>query len=116
MHEMPVTESILSISLKHAALNKASKVISIHLQIGGLSDLADEWLQRYFDYLSRGTMAEGAILKIQRTAAVIQCGACRGSYEVQPAQIGNPVCPACGEKGGALVSGREFYIKTMEVQ
>jgi hydrogenase nickel incorporation protein HypA/HybF len=116
MHELSITESILDIVLKHGAANKANKVIFVHLQIGGLSDLEDEWLQRYFDYLSKDTIAEGAKLKIERTAVVIQCVICRVTYEAQPAQMGNLVCPACGSKSGTLVSGREYYVKTMEVQ
>ena len=60
MHELPVTESILNIVLTHAKRNRARKVISIHLKIGELSDLENEWVQRYFDYLSKDTIAEGA--------------------------------------------------------
>jgi len=116
MHEMPVTESILDIVLKHAVMNECTKVLSIHLQIGGLSDLADEWLQRYFNYLSRGTMAEGAKLKIDRMPVVLKCDDCRVSSVTQPAQIDTFVCPVCGAKSAALVSGREYYIKTMEAQ
>ena len=113
---MPITESILDIVLKHASMNKASKIISIHLQIGKLSDFEDEWLQRYFDYVSKGTAAEGAKLEIERTPVVVQCASCLVSYEAQPAQMGNLVCPACGAKSGVLVSGREYFIKAMEVQ
>jgi len=116
MHEMPITESILNIVLKHAVMNKASKVMAIHLQIGKLSDLEDEWMQRYFDYLSKGSIAEGAKLKIERTPIVVRCDGCAASYEAQVAQIGNLSCPSCGEKKGTLVSGREYYIKSMEVQ
>ena len=57
MHELPITESILKIVLKHAETNSVRKVMSINLQIGKLSDLEDEWIQRYFDYLSKGTVA-----------------------------------------------------------
>ena len=116
MHEMPITESILNIVLKHAAMNNARQVMSIHLQIGKLSDLEDEWLQRYFDYLSKGTIAQGAKLKIERTPIMVQCDSCSVSYEAQTAQMGNLVCPACGADRGTLLSGREYYIKTMEVQ
>jgi hydrogenase nickel incorporation protein HypA/HybF len=59
MHELPITESILKIVLKHAEMNSARKVITVHLQVGKLSDLEDDWIQRYFDYLSKGTIAEG---------------------------------------------------------
>jgi len=39
MHELPITESILKIVLKHAETNNVRQVVTIHLQIGKLSDL-----------------------------------------------------------------------------
>ena len=116
MHELPITESILKIVLKHAQLNNASQVLTVHLQIGKLSDLEDEWIQRYFDYLSKGTVAEGAKLKIQRMPIMMQCSACSTSYEAEAAKIGDLACPQCGQKESSLLSGREYYIKDMEVQ
>ncbi len=116
MHEMPITESILNIVLKHAMMNETRKVMVVHLQIGKLSDLEDEWLQRYFDYLSKGTIAEGAKLKIERMPIVVRCDACSSTFEAEVSRIGNLVCPSCGAESGTLVSGREYYIKSMEVQ
>ena len=116
MHELPVTESILKIILKHAEKNNVRQVVSISLQIGKLSDLEDEWIQRYFDYLSKGTLAQGAKLKIERMPIMVQCSACSTSYEAEAKNLGELVCPACGGKNITLVSGREYYIKDMEVQ
>jgi hydrogenase nickel incorporation protein HypA/HybF len=116
VHELPITESILKIVLKHAEMNGVQKVMAIHLQVGKLSDLEDDWIQRYFDYLSKGTVAEGAKLKIERTPIMMRCNACSMSYEMEIARMGDLVCPACGEKGGTLVSGREYTVKEMEVQ
>jgi len=116
MHELPITESILKIVLRHAEGQSVRKVVTIRLQIGRLSDLEDEWIQRYFDYLSEGTIAEGAKLKIERTPVMMHCSACSTSYEAQTARIGDLACPACGAGGGTLLSGREYYIKEMEVQ
>jgi hydrogenase nickel incorporation protein HypA/HybF len=116
MHELPITESILKIVLKHAEKNDVRKVTAIHLRVGKLSDLEDDWIQKYFDYLSKGTLAEGAKLKIERTPIVVQCNACSASYEAEMGEMGEIVCPDCGEKGKTLVSGREYYIKEMEVE
>ena len=52
MHELPITESILKIILKHVKSNNVRKVVAVHLRIGKMSDIEDEWIQRYFDYLS----------------------------------------------------------------
>jgi len=116
MHELPITESILKIVLKHAETNNVRQVVAIHLQVGKLSDLEDEWIQRYFDYLSKGTMAEGAKLKIERMPIMLQCSACSTSYEAEATKLGDIVCPNCGQKDSTLLSGREYYIKDMEVQ
>ena len=116
MHELPITESILKIVLKHAETNNVRQVVTIHLQIGKLSDLEDEWIQRYFDFLSKGTLAQGAKLKIERMPIMLQCSACSTSYEAEATKLGDLVCPNCGQKDSTLLSGREYYIKDMEVQ
>ncbi len=116
MHELPVTESILKIVLKHAQASGVRKVRTIRLKVGKLSDLEDEWIQRYFDYLSKGSVAEGARLEIERTPIVMQCNACLESYRVEAAEIGDLPCPACGGKGGTLLSGREYTVKEMEAE
>lgn len=115
MHELPVTESILKIVLAHAEKNDVRRVVTIHLQVGRLSDLEDEWMQRYFDYVSRGTPADGAKLRIERTPIRLECSACAESYTVESgADIQKP-CPCCGCTGARLLSGREYFIKNMEV-
>ena len=116
MHELPITESILKIVLKHAEKNGVGKVNVIHMSVGMLSELEDEWLQNYFDYLSKGTVAEGAKLIIERMPVKVQCNACSNTYEANTAKIAELNCPECGEKEGTLISGREYYIKEMEVQ
>ena len=76
MHELQITERILNVVLRHAAGHDISRIVRIHLRIGELSDLQDEWIQHYFDYLSRGTLAENAQLAITRAPIVVRCEAC----------------------------------------
>ena len=115
MHELPVTESILKIVLAHAEKNGVSRIVTIHLQIGKLSDMQDEWMQRYFDYVSRGTTAEGAKLLIERTEIGLQCNECNSEYTVEAADKIDMPCPRCGQKSSQLISGREYTITNMEV-
>ena len=82
MHELQVTESILAIALRHAAMNNVEKILSIQLRVGELSDLENEWLQKYYDYLSKDTIADGAILKIERTPVVMICDDCAHSFQI----------------------------------
>ena len=115
MHELQVTERILDIAVKHAAGHDVSKIVRIGLKIGELSDLEDEWIQRYFDYLSKGTLAENAELVIERAPIVLSCQACSSSFEILKEKLGSPECPECGETKCQLVSGREYLVKNIEV-
>jgi hydrogenase nickel incorporation protein HypA/HybF len=115
MHELPVTERILKVALQHASANDVKKILAIHLRVGELSDLEDEWLQRYFDYLSRDTLAENARLVIERAPIVLGCESCSCSFEIEKSQLGDAACPECGESRCRLISGREYFVKNMEV-
>jgi len=116
MHELPVMKSILDIVLKHAHKHKVGKVRAVQLEVGMLSDLEDEWMQRYFDYLSKDSLAEGAVLKIQWNPIVFQCEECGNSFEAERRSLQDIACPACGQKKLSLVSGREYRIKNLEVE
>ncbi len=115
MHELPVIQRILDVVLRHAKANNVNKILSIKLEIGELSDLENEWMQRYFDYLSKGTTAENAKLLIQRTPVVLKCDSCERTFEVDIKKIDTIQCPDCGKTKCSLVSGKGYYIKDMEV-
>jgi len=115
MHELPVTNSICEIVLRHAAKNGAARVLSVNLEIGVLSDLQREWVQRYFDYLSRGTVAEGATLGIERVPAVFRCNSCRRPFEVDSIAVEGLACGKCRAEDVSLLSGRHYLVKNIEV-
>ena len=114
MHELSVTQSILEIALDYANRNQATKIIEIHLQIGEITDFDDEWIQRYFDFVSKGTIAEGARLRLTRIPAQLQCQACSFIFPLDRSTW-NSQCPPCQSKDTQLISGREFRIEALEV-
>jgi len=115
MHELSVTESILNIVLKHAQTNGAEKVLTIGLKIGELSELVGECIQQYFDYLSKGTIAEGAVLEIERAPIIFECTECKNTFQVSLSHTKDFTCPSCHGAKVKLVSGREFYIKDITI-
>lgn len=117
MHELSITEKILDTVVAHARKHNVNKVISITLRIGDLSDLENEWMQHYFDYLSKNTVAAGAELRIERVPIVLKCRRCGRIMEIPKNQLGAVSCLGCGEDSDfSLESGREYYIKEMEAQ
>jgi len=115
MHELSVTESLLQVVLRHAGEGGAAKVVSVSVRIGELSDLVNEWMQRYFDYLSRGTIAEGATIRIERIPATFRCDACGDVFPADPRTREAIHCPRCASDAMTLVTGRECYVQQIEV-
>ena len=115
MHELQVTERILEVAIEHTAGHDVSKIMFIHLRIGALSDLEGEWIQRYFDYLSRGTLAEEAKLVIEIAPIVVECDSCSRDFEIERTGLDHVECPDCGESHCRLISGREYTVTNMEV-
>ena len=117
MHELPVTEKILNIALKHAEQSGAKKILSISLQVGRLTDLQDEWLQHYFNYLSKDTIARDARLLIEPEPIKLRCGECGTIIETEKRDLQDITCPHCGADGGfTVMSGRGYYIEELEVE
>ena len=114
MHELPITEEILKIALNHGEKNRAKKIVRIYLSIGELTDLIDEWVQRYFDYLAKDSLAEGAELIIERIPIRVLCDECGEAFEVDKKKM-DFACPVCGERSAELLSGREFIVKSIEI-
>ncbi|GAB4506451.1 MAG: hydrogenase maturation nickel metallochaperone HypA [Anaerolineales bacterium] len=113
MHELPVTEQILKVVLDHARKAEAHRVVHVNLVIGDLTTFVDESIQFYFDFLSRGTEAEGATLHIRRIPACVRCHACGGEFAPDGVDWR---CPHCGGLGGEVLAGRESYIESIEVE
>lgn len=67
MHELPVTEDILKIVLSYARRHGVTEVKKVSLEIGALSDLEEEWIQRYFRKPAAGSVAADARIGLPPT-------------------------------------------------
>ena len=117
MHELQVTGQILGIALKHTEGRNVDRILKIHLRIGELSDLEGYWIQRYFNHLSEGTLAENAELVIEKVPIVLECGSCGAMVEVTRREMDQAICPQCEKEkpGFRLFSGREYMVTNLEV-
>ena len=111
-----MTRSILGIVLRHAETQGVSRVLTIDLSIGALSDLEAEWLQDYFDHLSKGTPAEGAKLRVRRSPLTFLCEPCSREYTATREELETSSCPRCGSRESALVSGTAYTVESLEAQ
>ena len=112
MHELPVTENILSIALRHAEGAGAKRITALYLTIGQLSSIVDDSIQFYWDIVSEGTPAQGARLHFKRIPARLACLDCGQEYAPDGREL---ACPACQGTKIKVVAGEEFFLESIEV-
>lgn len=113
VHELPVTQSLLEIALRHAEAAGAKRIVQLNLVIGQFSSIVDDSVQFYWDIISRGTIAEGARLHFERTPGQLRCVACGEVFSIDGEDY---VCPACGSTQVVVVSGDDFRLDSIEVE
>lgn len=113
MHELSVSESLLSLALSHAEKEKATKVTAINIVIGRLSSIVDDSVQFYWDFVAEDTICAGAKLNFERRPAMIKCTDCNLDY---PIERDMTPCPSCGGFHTIIVSGEEFYLDSIEIE
>jgi len=115
MHEYPLTQNIIEMAEGYAKAENPGedvKVKKIVLVIGEASGIAGECLRLYFDIIAENTLCEGASLEIESVKPMLKCGSCGELFVRKPFSF---EC-ACGGEGEPTQTGREFYIKLIEVE
>jgi hydrogenase nickel incorporation protein HypA/HybF len=113
MHELAMTQSILDIAKSAAQEHQVSRVKEVRIKIGDYSGVVPECIQYYFDIISKGTVAQGAVLKMEKLPIRMSCQDCHWEGEMDKHHI---QCPGCGGINLKLLQGREFYVESLEVE
>ncbi|MBF0500841.1 MAG: hydrogenase maturation nickel metallochaperone HypA [Candidatus Riflebacteria bacterium] len=113
MHEASIAHGILRGAL--AALPDGKKITRITIVAGAQVSVVLESLDLYFQELSRGSLAEGALLDLQQRAGKLVCKSCGQIHEHVR---GTPVSMICKTCGGAnrLDITNELFLESMEVE
>jgi len=112
MHELALTEGILRILEAEAQRQAFSRVRRVWLELGGLSHAEPDAIRFCFDWVMKGTLAEGARLDILRTPGKGWCMPC--AAEIALHHRFDP-CPLCGGHQVQVIDGDAMQIKELEV-
>lgn len=112
MHELSITQNLLKLALQHAEPAGVKQITALHLVIGELSSVVDDLVQFYWDFVSKGTIAEAARLHFERIPAAFHCLDC----ETEFGRNDRYQCPACGSGRVTIRAGEEFFLKSIEVE
>lgn len=113
MHEMAIAQSILDIVLQTAADHAATRVNTIKLLIGEMTQIVPQSLEFGFATLAAETIAQHASLQIKIVPAQGKCNQCGYQFHIQCFKLS---CPDCHSISIGILSGRELLVDALEVE
>ena len=112
MHEMAIAEGVLDIALDYAKKNDATCIREIGLLIGEMSGVVVDSLTFSFDMIAKGTIAEGAKIKVKHVPLVGRYTKCGKEFHIEHYDFW---CPECKDGVLKTISGREMQVEYLEV-
>jgi hydrogenase nickel incorporation protein HypA/HybF len=121
MHEFSISSEIVRTVLDTAEKNNGKRVLSIQLEIGELALLNVEQVTFWIHELFKGSVAEGAKVKVKTVKARIKCESCGykgGIISDQQDHFQHFIpysCPKCGSFQIKVEKGRECILRRIQV-
>lgn len=116
MHELPLVKSLFKQVIDAAEKNNAKRVTLVVLEMGKLRDFVPDIVQKYWDFVTPGTIAESSKIIIEEKEATLKCDGCGHIYLLDPVNLYQNKCPNCGCDTGELITGRELKIRGIEIE
>ena len=111
MHEVSIVEGLIGIIKETATQNDLEKVTMVSLRIGSMRQVVPDALQFAFEIVGKGTVAEGAEIRIKEIATRGRCRECGKEFPVEDYCF---ICASCGSGDVEVIEGKELYIDTLE--
>ncbi len=113
MHEMALGQGLVDALVEQSRVHGFAEVRAVKLAVGALGHVEPDALAFCFDVVSAGTLAEGAVLEIERPEGTAHCMGC-GSDVTIMSRV-DP-CPLCGGFRLMITGGEDMKIRELEVR
>ncbi|MBD3340641.1 MAG: hydrogenase maturation nickel metallochaperone HypA [Candidatus Lokiarchaeota archaeon] len=122
MHEFSFAYNIFKVAESTAQKYKANRITEVYLEIGELTLIVPKLLKESFKMATKGSIAEGAELKIEIIPGKIKCRSCG---EISTVSLSEEAyltglqlfqCQHCGSKDTDVVEGKKANIKNIKIQ
>lgn len=104
---------MLDLALEEANNAGASRICKINIVIGDMSGIVGDCLKFYFEFLSKNTPAEGALVLCRSIATEARCRKCASTFHPKNFYW---CCPVCHDLEIEVVAGKELYVESIEVE
>lgn len=113
MHELSLATSLVEQALAAMEQHKVRKIASLTVSVGAISGVDRGALEFCFPIVCEGTALEGADLDIEEVPVRVKCDSCGAESEVEIPVL---LCRTCESENVRIISGRDFMLKSMEVE
>ncbi|MBO7351837.1 MAG: hydrogenase maturation nickel metallochaperone HypA [Candidatus Methanomethylophilaceae archaeon] len=123
MHEVSVVATLVDAVIKELQKYKVTKVNSVTVTIGDLTNLGEDQMSFAYEIVTRGTILEGSEFIIEHEPIELECKRCnfRGPAKIlkdpdfDTHSIPVLACPACGGPVN-VVKGQSCVVKCMDIE
>jgi len=112
MHEMGIALNILDIVKQEMEHYGVKRLISICLTVGEFTAIALHSLTFCFEIITKNTPFEGVKLEIEPVPLICRCNNCEKEFAIDEYSF---ICTSCGSNAVETISGRELFIKEIEI-
>jgi len=113
MHELSLACSLIEEAEKVLKTENAERATRLTVGIGQFAGIETEAFDFAFPMAAEGTKLEKAVMTIEEIVATVRCQAC-GKESNPP--FPRCACVHCNSDNIEMLHGREFIIKSMEVE
>jgi len=112
LHEMALMAGVFDIIRENTKDLPEKNVTRVTLVVGEMTNAVPEALEAAFEVYAKGTPVEGAELVIKDVPLIAKCRGCGWEGKTEKHVF---MCPGCSSLGMEVVSGREMYVESLEV-
>ena len=114
MHELSLMQGVMDAVKPVAIENGATRITSITLSIGEMTQVVDEAMQFAFDALTEDDeLFDGAELIMDFVPCKSACFECGNEFEHDRYHM---KCPQCGSGHTVVLEGKELHIASIEIE
>lgn len=111
MHEFSIALNIVDLATEYAGREGASRIREVEIEVGTLSGVVIDALEFALESAVKGTLLDGAELRIEKVEGRARCSECSHVY---PATELYSPCPECGGFP-EIINGREMRVRSLIV-
>ncbi len=112
MHEIGIVRSMCKTVLDYAKEQNVQEISEIVCEVGELSLVIPEYVEKLYPAVIEGTMLENTKLILEPVPGLAECDDCDEIFNVVE---NKGYCPNCGSFDKTVLSGADFNIKEIHV-